>query len=133
MLWANSQIYKHRHAVNGKWVYVLDDDDWLTDTCFIEQLKEIDSSNDVSIIICKGYIGNRLYPSEGFWKKKPLRGTIGSPNFIIRQDLFLDYAKKWCKDKAGDFFFINTAYQYGKTYWWDKKVFTAPIGNGLSE
>jgi glycosyltransferase involved in cell wall biosynthesis len=127
------QIFGNRKRVTGKWVYVLDDDDWLTDKYFIESLKEIDASNDVDIVICKGYIGNKLYPTEGFWGKPPLRGTLGSPNFVVKKELFINYSRCWCKEKAGDFFFINTAYKYGKTYWWDKKVFKAPIGNGIPE
>jgi len=112
----------------------LDDDDWLTDSCFIEKLQEIDATNNVDIVICKGYIGNRLYPSEGYWdEKRFIRGTLGSPNFIVRKNLFLNHSDQWCKPKAGDFFFISTACQYGTIYWWDKKVFKAPIGNGLPE
>jgi hypothetical protein len=131
LFWANTQIHENKKRVNGKWVYVLDDDDWLTDKYFIEDLKKIDASNNIDIVICKGHIGDKLYPT--YWNGPPYRGGLGSPNFIVKKDIFLGCSKSWCQPSAGDFFFIRTAYQYGKTYWWNRKVFKAPIGKGIPE
>jgi glycosyltransferase involved in cell wall biosynthesis len=131
LFWANSQIFGNRHRVNGKWVYILDDDDYLTDSYFIEDLKKIDASNNIDIVICKGYIGDKLYPT--YWSGPPYRGGLGSPNFIVKANLFKNYSENWCKAKAGDYFFIRRVYNYGTTYWWNKIVFKAPIGDGLPE
>jgi glycosyltransferase involved in cell wall biosynthesis len=130
LFWANKQIHLNADKVNGRWVYVLDDDDWLTDSHFIEDLKKIESPS-YDIIICKGYIGEGLYPL--FWKKAQLRGTIGSPNFIVKKHIFLTNSIHWCKPKAADFFFFQRAYGNANTYWWNKIVFKAPIGNGMPE
>jgi len=129
LFWANSQIFENRHRVKGDWVYILDDDDFLTDYTFIQSLKQVVADND--IVICKGYIGKPLYPS--IWEEVPVRATIGSPNFIVKKELFLKHADKWIVPRAGDFFFINAAYENAKVYWWDKIVFTAPIGSGMPE
>jgi len=131
--WANSQIHENRDKLSGKWIYVLDDDDWLIYPRFIEDLKKIDKNNNPDVVICKGYIGPNLYPSEGYWERRPLRATIGSPNFIVKTNFFLKYSFEWCRPKAADFFFINTVYQNAATYWWDKIVFKAPIGDSKPE
>lgn len=133
LLWANSQIYENRHKVKGEWIYVLDDDDYLIYDRFVSDIKTISHNNDASIIICKGYIDGKIYPMPGFWKTFPVRGTLGSPNFIVKKQLFMRHAKHWCQEKAGDFFFIREAFMYGKVFWWDKFVFNAPVGNGRTE
>jgi len=112
---------------------VLDDDDYIIDLSFIEKLKELDKKINVPIIIVKGYIGEKLYPPVGWWKRAPIRGTIGSPNFIVKKEIFKKYSNKWNVKKAGDYFFINTAYQFEKTYWWKRIIFKASIGNGMPE
>lgn len=69
----------------------------------------------------------------GFWKIPPIRGTLGSPNFIVKKPLFMRFAKHWCQPKAGDFHFIKNAFIYGKILWWNKFVFNAPVGYGKPE
>lgn len=133
MHWANQQIHKSRNRVNGKWIYVLDDDDYITDLSFIEELKKLDEKIDASIVIVKGYIEEKLYPSINWWKRTPIRGTIGSPNFIVKKETFKKYSNKWNTKKAGDYFFINAAYEFEKVYWWNRIVFHASIGNGMPE
>jgi len=133
LLWANSQIYENRHRVNGEWVYVLDDDDHLIFNGFVAELKSIVEQHNPDIVICKGYINERIYPIPGFWNLPPIRGTLGSPNFIVKKQLFMRHAQSWCKDKAGDYFFIKQAFSYGKAFWWDKFVFNAPVSCGRPE
>jgi len=133
IFWANTQVFEHRERVNGDWVYVLDDDDYLIDNSFISGLKKIVNNNDVGLIVCKGYIGEPLYPPDDYWKKPPIRGTIGSPNFIVKKDLYLQFADAWVQKKAGDYFFVRKIYANTKTYWWNKTVFKAPIGSGIPE
>lgn len=126
--WANFQIHENRHRINGKWVYILDDDDFIIDLKFIEKLKIIDKKISTGIIICKGYINEELFPHHGFWKRAPIRGTIGSPNFIVTKKVFLKHSIHWCQSRAGDYFFIKKAYAHEKTHWWNNCVFYAPIG-----
>jgi hypothetical protein len=94
----------------------------------VSGLKGIVTKNNVDIVICKGYIDSRVYPIPGFWKTFPIRGTLGSPNFIVKKRLFMRYAQYWCQEKAGDFHFIKHAFMDGKTFWWDRFVFDAPVG-----
>jgi glycosyltransferase involved in cell wall biosynthesis len=130
LFWANRQIHNCRDNLSGKWIYILDDDDYLTDDNFIKDLKEIDAD----IVICKGYIGKTIYPINGYWNAKPfVRGSLGSPNFVVKSNLFLKNSIDWCRPAAADFFFIHAASQGAKIHWHNKKVFRAPIGNSKVE
>lgn len=131
--WANKQIYEYSSRIGGKWVYILDDDDFLTDMDFIKELKNIHTKYSPHLIICKGYIGDSLYPQEHIWKgNKVIRGTLGSPNFVVRKSLFIRHSKHWDNPKAADYYFINSIFHMidkRKIYWFDKAVFNAPVGN----
>jgi hypothetical protein len=135
LFYANSQIYANRLNALGTYVYILDDDDFLVSKFFISDLKEIHKKINPDVIIAKGYIGEQLLPGSKAWKQGFVtRGTIGSPNFIVKNELFQEHSKHWCASKAGDFFFINQVMQSKpSTHWWNKVVFIAPVNNGEPE
>lgn len=134
--WANAQIYNYRHTYKGKYISILDDDDYLTDALFIENLKMIAEEYNPDVIFCKG----KLYNCRGeftmpkTWKMRPMRGCVASPNFIVKKGLFVQHAHKWDVSAAGDYNFINAVFDsHPEVFWWDNEVWYAKASLGKVE
>jgi hypothetical protein len=128
--WANAQIAKlpadSENQINGAYVYILDDDDYVIDVDLIKSLKSLNNlfPRAPEVIICKGYINDQIFPK--IWNKRPVRGSIGSPNFIVTRQLFFENAHLWEQDRGGDFSFINGCWNIHASFlWWNKIVFIA--------
>lgn len=128
-----------RSRVIGRYVYILDDDDFLVYPHFIRDLKAICDEHEPDVVICKGHINGNVLPSLPVYDRKhPIRGCIGSPNFVVSNELFQGFSVYWTREmnkdsRAGDFHFINAIFNQYKpdVYWeWDQLVFKAGIGNG---
>ena len=121
----NMQIFKIADKLNGKYVYVLDDDDYIINMNFVRSFKQFLSKQEISppVVICKGFIDEKPFPKV--WQAPLNRGQIGSPNFITRNDIFKLYAKNWVQDRAGDWHFISACSKHENFCWWDKIIFKA--------
>jgi hypothetical protein len=127
-LWANSQIAKLTEKLQGQYVYILDDDDKLVCDTFIEDFKSLIINCKIRpmVVICKGYyIENKIFPK--FWQTEPIRGQIGSPNFIVDKTVFHDRKHMWQQKRAGDYFFIKSCWDANPDwfFWWDQIIFKA--------
>ena len=124
-LHANTQIFEIADKLHGNYIYVFDDDDYITDVNFISSFKYFLSSHQTfpPVIICKGLIDKKLFPKV--WQKPLHRGQIGSPNFIVKNETFQLYAINWVKDRAGDWYFISSCNKHEDFCWWDQTVFKA--------
>jgi len=124
-LYANLKIFKIADKLHGRYIYILDDDDYLIENNFIKDFKQLVSSQspEPTVIICKGFIDEKPFPKV--WQAPIHRGQIGSPNFIVRNDVFQINAIHWVQERAGDFHFISACGKHENFYWWDKIVFKA--------
>lgn len=131
--WANRQIKEQANKLNGRYVYIIDDDDYISNCRFIEDLKKLlENLTDPDVIICRGQLNGKSYPT--IWKDRPQRGKIAAPNLIVRTDIFNHFAHLWDQPRAGDFFFIKEIYNCGyQFFWWNYEVFWAESSVGLTE
>jgi len=132
--WANKQIFEQSWKCHGQYVYILDDDDFLLCDNFIAELDTILNNLETppDIIFCKGWITNNLFPKE--WKKYPDRGAVGSPNFIVKREIFLEHAPKWDESRAADYQFLKSILNTDPTiFWWNKIVFYAGMSAGFTQ
>jgi hypothetical protein len=134
--WANSQIADLAGKLQGDYIYILDDDDFIICETFIEELKrKIDSLMPIlepEVFVVKGWIHEKEYPRN--WHAQPERGKIAAPNFIVRRDIFDKHCEFWNIEKRGDFNFINAVWQYNWTFeWWDRFIFYASPSAGKTE
>lgn len=115
----NTVFYPNRHRVTGKYVFILDDDDYLINLDFVKGLKE-QAVNDPDVIWVKwrtiGTFDNVPLPFPEQWEQlsrglPPIMGTMGSSNFVVRNQLYQDYIKhseeNWM---CGDYTFIAAIY-----------------------
>lgn len=133
--WANQQIAKAGDIVNGQYVMVLDDDDFIMCDDFIEGLQEVVTENsNPPVIICRGFIHERPMPKV--WREGFKRGTVGAPNVITRTNLFKRCCSWWDTERAGDYNYFKRLLAEFSIYdvcWWDKFVFYADPSCGLTE
>lgn len=131
--WANKQIANLGEKLNGDYIYILDDDDFIICETFIEELKEvIKQNNQPAMIFVKGWIHEKEMPE--FWPSIILRGCMGAPNFITRRDVFDKYCHHWNHDRAGDFHFLkHAATKTSNCFPWDRFIFYADPSSGKTE
>lgn len=136
MLYANTMLFENRGKVKGRYVYILDDDDVLTDDEFVEDIRNIYIEKDPDAIFVKGKIGEKNFPKTDSWQSAPKRGGVGSPNIVVKNEVFQRHIGKFRISKAGDFYYISAIYNdpaVNNIWWFDKEVFKADIGHGKPE
>lgn len=105
--------------VNARYVMVLDDDDMLVAPNFVEEFKEIVKKHRPEIVFFKGKIaGEKTYPREQAWDKKPRRRFIASFCFAVKLKTWKKHIHKWGKQRCGDYFFISACYRNTKRHFW---------------
>ena len=127
--------------VLGEYIYLLDDDDFLTYNEFISDLKlvaENQSFPDVIFFKMKiklGQLPGDIYPDALCWENKPLPARIGGSCFVVKREVFLRHVATFGQPRMGDFTFINEIWESGvHCYWWDKLCAeTSKVGRGLPE
>jgi len=104
-----AQTYRNFQSleVRGKFVFVLDDDNILTDTKFIERLKEVDKNGQPELIVGKIYRGGTILPAV--WP--PKHSSIDMMNVVVSQRLWNECRKNFEPKYDGDFEFISAVWQ----------------------
>ena len=124
---ANKLLYKYRHLVTGKYVFILDDDDVLISGDLVDDIKEISEAlNDPEIIFIRMILGDIPYPTSKVWEKdKLIPNHIGSSCFIMLNSLWQKNIEHFQTTKIpGDFNFINAAFLDSNTTFWQGKAYS---------
>jgi len=100
---------------DGDYVLVLDDDDWLINDRAIELLKGATIESPDIVIFKADHKGLGILPSKSAWEKRPIKGHIGSCDFITRRDVWDKHIEAFGVDEGGDYAFL-------KAIWEDKPV-----------
>lgn len=137
---ANASFSLVRHMIRGKWVHLLDDDDFLVNPNFVKRIKEIDEKHSPDVIVFRMIIKtgswDNYYPSPVCWEqKKPILAHIGGSCFVIRDKLFRKFISHFNQPRCGDFYFINALYQSGAKFYWHDELMaeTGKVGKGQPE
>jgi hypothetical protein len=121
--WANRELITVRPT--SDYVLVLDDDDLLTEPKAVEYLKEA-TANNPDIVIFKGDHGALgVLPSAGTWGKRPLKGQIGSCDFISHRDIWMKHISAFGVDEGGDYAYLESVWQDKPVVVWLDKELTA--------
>jgi hypothetical protein len=133
---ANEFFYEHRYRVRGQWVYMLDDDDMMIDNDFIAAIKQTVDDYNPDIIMVKASHMGMILPDALVWGKKPVGSHIGTPAFVVRNDIWREHIKEFGgHGYAGDFTFGLELFKHDyKIYWLDRVVCSVPFQHvGLTE
>jgi len=138
---SNQSFEYVREMVDGDYVYLLDDDDFLKTPKFISTLKAIVKKHKPDVIFFKMIILNGAYdctyPTWEVWDGvKPLKaGHIGGSCFVFTKAIYDKYIEVFGQPRMGDFSFIDTVMKdKPKVYWHDEIMAeTSRIGRGTPE
>lgn len=125
---ANGFYYENRHRVHGKYVLLLDDDDYLCYDDFVSEMKHIAHTKDFPevIVIKVHHPNNVVLPSKLVWKKsKPVGGHIGGSSVVVRWDIWQKHIVEFGANAvyAGDFDFISELFSHSYRIEWCNRVF----------
>jgi hypothetical protein len=125
---ADKLFHLHRDSVKGKFVHMLDDDDFLVDNRFIEDIREIVRKHDPDVIITKMERAipsfNDTLPPNDLWGKRPVAGKIGAPCLIVRASIWYEHCSLfgWPTRGHGDHCLIATLWDKGYRFYWTDRV-----------
>jgi len=128
MLRADVNLKEANGSINGRYVYVLDDDDYLIDKEFVASLKEVVAQNHHPEVIMVKFRRDAIFhdvlPTR--WEQDPFHGDVGTPNFVVQKGVWLSYVWLFGMEVNrgfGDFAFINNVFGFGASvYWLDRVV-----------
>lgn len=109
--------------IEGKYVYLLDDDDFIVNPNMIAELKNIAEQSSPDVIcfrmIIKNNMNGNYYPTtEICWGNKPVIARIGGSCFVVKTEVWKKYIHEFAKPRCGDFYFINAVYEAGHSFRW---------------
>lgn len=110
MLAANTSFQHVKSMIKGKYVYLLDDDDFVTNGNFVEELKNVTGDPDVIFFKMKILTGDgdEMYPKPTSWKsREPKRGQIGGSCFVVKKWVYETYIHHFAHSSFGDWNFIT--------------------------
>ena len=104
------------------YVMVLDDDDMLINDRAIGLLMDAVMIDYPHLVIYRAEHGELgVLPDELTWNKRPLKGHIGSCDFITRRDVWKEHIHQFGIDEGGDYAFLHAIWRDNpRTVWLDE-------------
>ena len=132
--WANKNLKHTKQHVKGKYVYMLEDDDELQYNDLVKDLKAIVKGANPHVVMVKALIEGKAYPSSMVWHNKPIISQIGTPCFIVSNEVYQKHVHAEDVQKCGDYHFISDVWtKKYPTYWWDKVINSSTHARGQRE
>lgn len=102
----------------GEWVWVLDDDDRCMDRGLVGLVKKLARSEtgqsertpDVVMVRCY-HARFGMLPSTANWQREPVRGNIGTSNYIVRREVWNATRDLWRELYDGDYWYIKALWE----------------------
>lgn len=125
--------------IEGQYVFLLDDDDFIVNPNMITELKNCALSNPEVIFFrmtIKNGMNNNHYPTDELcWGVKPIIARIGGSCFVVRTDIYKKFIHEFAKPRCGDFYFIDAVFKNTSNHvWYDKLMCeTGKVSYGKAE
>jgi len=94
----------------GEYVLILDDDDMLIDDEAIAKLRDVVYDRPDVVMFRAEHAWLGTLPSARVWQREPIQGHIGSCDFIVRRDVWLEHIKAFAQPRCGDYHFIRSVW-----------------------
>jgi len=121
LLAANQSLHQNRSEVRGRYVFILDDDDYLIRTDFVSKIKQVAKDYSPDVIIIKMIsVGGKIIPTEDTWKKAPVFCKIGTSCVVVKNKIWQRHIEAFGQPSAGDYAFIKelTRKRHGYSIRW---------------
>lgn len=118
------QMIDEADRYRGQYIYILDDDDVLTDDQLIVDLKRIADRHNPDVVMVKAE-----HPELGVlpepWEDEPVYSQVCVSNFVVKAGVWRENAWAFLREldvEAHDFAFISHLWQVGHTFHWHDRV-----------
>lgn len=125
---ADSMFSRFKDGIKGRYVYMLDDDDYLIDEDFIGVIRSAAQQECPDVIMVRMERAvkpfNDVLPPRNLWEKRPQPGKVGAPCFIIKANVWKEYCYLFGKPTKGhgDHCLIATLWDEGYKFHWLNRV-----------
>jgi hypothetical protein len=138
MLNANKSFALVSEMINGEYVFLLDDDDYITNDAMVMELKHIAKKHNPDVIFFKMFIKNAnncLYPTDDCWGNGVIAGSIGGSCFVVKKEIYKKFIHNFGHQRMGDFHFIKSVMDSGASFYWHDKQMceTGKVSRGAKE
>lgn len=142
MLEANRSFSKSevKCLIDGEYVFLLDDDDFIVNKNMVNELKKIHSQFNPDVIffrmIIKNNMNNNYYPTDkDCWGIRPVIARIGGSCFVVKKEIYMKYIHHFALPRCGDFAFINEVFNSGASCYWHNVLMceTGKVSRGKPE
>lgn len=123
---ANGLFEKNKNSIHGDYIYMMDDDDWFTLPKFPQDLLQfIEQQHYPDIIMMRFVIAGKDLPVPWGNFSELICGTVGTPNFCLKRDVWLKHIKHFSGPRGGDFRLVKSlqAENYSVS-WWNQRIGT---------
>lgn len=136
--WAQQNLRTLSPLLQGDYVMLLDDDDFLIDDKFVEILEKVTADSPEVVIVKMNMGDGRILPHWMDWLlvgSRPEHSGIAASCFIVRRDVWNEHVNDFAAKYDGDFAFIEAVYRCGHPFaWWDRCVSrVGEISHGRAE
>ncbi len=125
----NKAIADNHGAIRGEYVYILSDDDVLSDPQIVSDFQDfVRAESSPDVVMCRQTIGGKLLPPDTHWEQPPVICQISGGCWFVKREVWI--AHPWGARREGDFDFISAVFDTGRyrIAWWNRIVATAPDG-----
>lgn len=126
--------------IEGEYVFLLDDDDFITNPKMVEQLQDVVMLVDnFDIIFFRmniiGGPNGDLYPTHETWEIAPKIAHIGGSCFAVRADIYKEFIHNFAHVRCGDYMFLEAIWKTKPRAFWLNELMcqTGQIGRGRPE
>lgn len=127
---ADKSFVRVKDRIRGKYVFILDDDDYIVDPDFVACAKSVakEADNPDVIMVKMRFLrrGGKLLPDAARWGKPPVMYKIAVSCYLVKRGIWLKHIEVFDYPDfpdLGDFWFIRRLFDVGcSIYWWDQVV-----------
>lgn len=123
-------IPENLKAINGQWVFVVDDDNKVSTPRFVSTLKAIAKKHKPDVIMFKSrYADLGILPRGDDWNAPPQHGRTSPFSCLIKASVFKSFAHVWAEGGAyvGDYLFLKAIVDSGAKLYWHKGEIMAEV------
>lgn len=94
--WSHENLTRCAPALNGQYIWLLDDDDECIRPTLVAELKAIVATHNPDVIMLRMDHGPRgILPEPGYWGNAPEHGHIGVSAYVVRREVWQAHAEAW--------------------------------------
>ena len=135
--WAQENMANYSTQLQGRYIWILDDDDMCIRRTLLSELKTIAEDHDPDVIMVRMDHKERgILPDRAHWEAPPVHGFIGCSAYIVKRDVWQGHAGAFIPGTYySDFTFIQSIFESGQRIYWHDVIASQvqAIGLGRAE